>query len=248
MVEREVEYVVQRYIASPQGKAAKVRVNWQIKRGFFLKHLIRKTTYPFNSSLRVVTKQIAHTRRNSLAISGTPQRKKVRTSQQLRPPVKPPTPFSHRRTQSSFSNLAISALFREDPYTASFASQLDAEEDHSTTPGLEPFVVETIKAFQTAKLLQGLTVTALQFDVMQGTEGHWYFLGMKEMSTESIEERVEQRLRALGWQQEGQAEGRPLSRTLAKLQAFFQSNQSLIRHKTPFVPRADRYSQISFYF
>lgn len=243
-----MEYVVQRYVVSPQGKAAKVRINWGIKRGFSLKRLIRKTAYPFNSSLGIVTKPKAHTRMNSVAMLDTSQRKKLRTSQQLRFPVKPPTPFSHRRTHSSFSHLATSVLFRADPYTVSCESLLDAEEDHSTSPGLEPFVRKTIKALQTAKLLQGLTVTALQFDVMQGTDGQWYFLDMKEMSTELIEERVEQRLGTLGWQHEEQTEGKPLSRTLAKLQAFFQSNQSLIRHKAPFVPRAERYSQISFYF
>jgi len=250
VVEGESEYVVQRFVASPRGKAAKVRVKWQFPHSFSFQRLCRKTSYPFNSSRQPASKPNSRTRRNSFTASDTPKRTEARTSQQLSFPMLLPsihTPYSHRRALSTFSNLALAALIREDPYTVSIGTQLDSAEDRRPTPALEPFAVEVVTAFQTAKVLQGLTVSALSFDVMQGTDSRWYFLDVKEIRTESIEERVEQKLEALGWLQGGdRPDGRPLDRTLVKLRAFFQSSQSLIRHKTPFMPREERLS--SFYY
>lgn len=240
MLDGESEFVVQRYIESPHGKASKVRVKWS-SQGLSFRKICRKTSYPFNSSLVSVAKPRIATRRGSFAGS------EAGSTQQLRFPMLLPstyTPPTHKHS-SSFSRLSTSSVnfsrlstSSVNSYTVSFRSGFDAVEDSRLGFGLESFAQEVVNAFKAGNTLQGRTLTELEFDVMQGCEGQWYFLDVKDIATESIESRVQQKLEALGYQTNTAEEGATaLCRTLSKLQAFFHSNQSLIKHKSPFLPR-----------
>ena len=241
VIENEREFIIQRYVASSQGRAGKVRVTWEAKQRLTYSRLRRKTSYPFNVS-GIKTKPKSRIRSGSLYIEEDTGTLKSSTTQQLRFPVLYPVssaPAPTKSMSSSFANLVAALSPVGDPYTVCFSLPGDTVEDLCLKPGLEPFALEVVSAVQTLKSLESQEVTHLKFDLLEGADGLWYFLDVKVLRAESVERRVQQRLDTLGYQTESMESGtKPLSRTLAKLQSFFLSDQPLSQHKPPYIPRA----------
>ena len=128
----------------------------------------------------------------------------------------------------------------------SFSNLSDTYEDCTLIAGLEASAMEIVTALKEANATQGLDMQAVEFDMLQGEDSVWYFLDVKQMTTQSIEERVDMRLEGLGHQREGMESKKSLRRTLGKLEAFFLSEKSLIQHKSPFLPRRASLSNLPY--
>lgn len=247
-IQREEEFVIQRFVASPMGRAMKIRAKWDHQTGFSSRKLCHKSSFPFNSPSSLKPKPRIKVRRSS-NVSNTELKLGLSNAQQLRFPVlfssaKSPSPsHSALKLFSSFSSASVTST-ADDPYTVSFSNQADAYEDCTLIAGLQSSAMDIVTALKEANGLQGLDMLSVEFDMMQGVDSLWYFLDVKEMTTESIEQRVESRLEALGHHMETPQSTKSLRRTLQKLEAFFLSDQSLIQHKAPFVPRPARFSSL----
>jgi len=248
-LEREERIIIQRYIVSPGGRAMKVRVKWGADTKTSSRNLCRKSRYPFNFLSVLKPSILVRARRGSIVIQNSGLKLEHRNTQQLSFPVlfstvKSPSPSRlSLKVFSSFSSFT-SAFMPQDPYTVSFSILFDTYEDSPLLPGLESAAMEIVAALQEGNALQGLDMQTVEFDMMQGVSSLWYFLDVKQMTTESVEQRVGMRLEALGHQVETVKSKESLNRTLHKLQTFFLSDQPLIQHKAPFLPRPT--SHISF--
>lgn len=240
IIQKEKEFVIQRYVASPQGRAGKVRVTWTVQQGLSYSRLRRKTPYPFNV-LSIKTQSKPRMRSGSFVIEADAVTLKFSNTQQLRFPVLYPVssaPSPAKSMSGSFASVVDTLSLIGDPYTVCFSLPGDTMEDLCLKPGLEPFAQEAVNSVQKLKSVESQEVTHLKLDLLEGADGLWYVLAVKVLKTQSVEQRVQQRLETLGYRTEDVQGTKSLNRTLAKLQSFFLSDQPLTRHKPPYIPRA----------